>query len=86
MVEHERLFTKVLPVLKSKIEEMKLNGYERITIEDIWNYCLQKKWRKKNMDEIEIHEVVATIFSLRASEIVNHFQIQQFQRQIGFPK
>ncbi|MBB5149113.1 MULTISPECIES: post-transcriptional regulator [Ureibacillus] len=79
MVEHERLFSKVLPVLKSKLEEMNLNGYEGITIEEIWNYCLQKKWRKKNLDEIRIHEAVSTIFSLKASEIVNYLQIQQFQ-------
>lgn len=80
MVEHEELFRKVLPVLQSKLEEMKFNGYEGIRLEDLWNYCLQKKWRKKNMDEIRIHEVVSTIFSLSASEIVNHLQIQQFQK------
>ncbi|MFC5542190.1 MAG: post-transcriptional regulator [Bacilli bacterium] len=79
MVEHERLFKQVLPVLNSKLEEIKLNGYEGIAIEDLWNFCLQKKWRKKNLAEIRIHEVVSTIFSLRASEIVSHLQIQQFQ-------
>jgi hypothetical protein len=79
MVQYEKLFKEVLPVLESKMEEIKFHGYERITIEDIWNFCVQKKWRKKNMDEIKIHEVVETIFSLRASEIVSHFQIQQFQ-------
>lgn len=79
MVPYEKLFNKVLPVLESKMEEIKIHGYERITIEDIWNYCIQKKWRKKNIDEMQIHEVVETIFSLQASEIVSYFQIQQFQ-------
>lgn len=79
MVEYERLFQQVMPVLESKLEEMIFNGYEGITIEDIWNYCLLKKWRKRNMNEIRMYEVVETIFSLKASEIVSFFQIQQFQ-------
>lgn len=79
MVEYERFFKQVLPVLESKMEEIKFNGYEGITIEDIWNYCLRKKWKKKNMDEIRTYEMVETIFSLKASEIVSFFQIQQFQ-------
>ncbi|NLY79317.1 MAG: hypothetical protein GX072_05325 [Lysinibacillus sp.] len=79
MIEYKRLFHHVKPVLESKLEEFKLNGYEQISIEDIWNFCLQKKWRKKNMNEIRTFEVVETIFSLKASEIVSFFQIQQFQ-------
>lgn len=79
MPEQERLFKHVLPVLHSKLDELRLNGYEGISIEDLWNYCLQKKWRKKKVNEIRLHEVVSTIFSVRGSEIVNHLQIQQFQ-------
>ncbi|MED3662655.1 post-transcriptional regulator [Ureibacillus sp. FSL K6-8385] len=79
MAEQERLFQKVLPVLNSKLEELKINGYEGIAAEDLWNYCLHKKWRKKNIDELRIHEIVSTIFSLKPSEVVNHLQIQQFQ-------
>mgnify|MGYP001436630451 CR=1 FL=1 len=79
MIPYEELFRKVLPVLESKMEEIKYYEYNSITIEDIWNFCIKKKWRKQKIEELHLHEIVATIFTIKASEIVSHFQIQQFQ-------
>lgn len=78
-IQYERIFRKVLPVIENKLEEFEYFQYEGITKEDIWNYCVQKKWRKKNIEQLHLYEIVQTIFSLKASEILNHLQIQQLQ-------
>lgn len=43
----EELYNKLLPVLKTKVNEMKLRKINYITEKDIWN-CLSSKWSKKN--------------------------------------
>lgn len=77
-MKYEELFNQVLPVLQSKMDEIKYYEYDGITIEDLWNYCIEKKWRKKSIENIRLYEMVATIYSVKASEIVSYFQIQQF--------
>ncbi|KGR78636.1 post-transcriptional regulator [Ureibacillus manganicus] len=76
---HPDLYDKVLPALQSKIEEFQHFGYEHISIEDVWNYCVNKKWRKKIIEDLKLHEVVETIFSISASEIVSFTQINSFK-------
>ena len=43
----EELYNKLLPVLKTKVNEMKLRNINYISENDIWNY-LTKKWSKSN--------------------------------------
>lgn len=83
-IQYEKLFQKVLPVLQSKLEEIEYYQYDSITVEDIWNFCIQKKWRKQNIEDIRLHQLVETIFSVTPSEIVSHFQIQQFREENWF--
>ena len=78
MIQFEPLFRQVLPVLQSKLDEINYYEYDGITVEAIWQYCVKKKWRKKIVDELPLSEVVATIYSIKPSEIVSYFQIQQF--------
>lgn len=79
MIQFEQLYKQVLPVLQSKMSEIQYYEYDGITLEDIWHYCVQKKWRKKRIEELHLYEIVETIYSIKASEIVSYFQIQQFQ-------
>lgn len=81
---HPDLFKKVLPAIQSKIEEFQHYGYEHITKEDLWNYCVNKKWRKKIIEELKLYEVVETIFSISASEIVSYTQIKSFSTSDWF--
>lgn len=83
-IQYEKLFQKVLPVLQSKLEEIEYYQYDGITVEDIWDFCVQKKWRKHNIETIRLHQLVETIFSVTPSEIVSHFQIQQFKEENWF--
>ena len=43
----EELYNKLLPVLKTKVNEMKLRNINYINESDIWN-CLSHKWSKKS--------------------------------------
>ena len=45
-----QLFTHMLPAIESKKTEFHLYGYTTVTEEDIWTYCVQKKWRKKDIE------------------------------------
>lgn len=78
MIQFEQLYKKVLPVLQSKMEEIKYYEYDGISSEDLWNFCIQKKWRKQKVEDLRVYEIVETIYAIKASEIVSHFQIQQF--------
>lgn len=81
---HEELFQKVLPVLQSKLEEFLYSGYDGITLEDLWSFCIEKKWRKKSIDDLRVYEIVETIYSVKASEIVSYSQIQHFKQTNWF--
>lgn len=84
MIQFEQLYKQALPVLESKMDEIKYYNYEGISVEDLWSFCIQKKWRKKNVEDLHLYEIVETIFSVKPSEIVSHFQIQQFRSEDWF--
>ena len=84
MIQFEQLYKEVLPVLQSKMDEINYYEYDGISIEDIWNFCIKKKWKKRNVEEMRLYEMVETIFSVKPSEIVSYFQIQQFRSENWF--
>ncbi|MEO4052148.1 post-transcriptional regulator [Solibacillus sp. CAU 1738] len=79
IIRSQNLFEKVQPVLQSKVEEFKYYNYNAISKEQLWNYCIDKKWRKKNIEELALYEIVATIFAITPSEIVNYQHITDFK-------
>lgn len=78
-IPHEQIFNEVQLVLQSKIDEFKYFKYDVITIRELWDYCIEKKWRKMKVEEIPLHDIVSTIFSISASEVLGHSQIKQFK-------
>ncbi len=79
-IVYKLLFDQVQLVLQSKLDDFKMQQYTEITMEEMWNYCLKKKWKKRQVEEIPINEIVATIFSLTPSEIVNHAHINELYK------
>jgi hypothetical protein len=79
-VIHETIFDNVQLVLKMKLEEFHQQNYNDFTIEDIWHYCVTKKWKKKNIQEIHIHEIVATIFSVKPSDMLSQVHIHELHQ------
>jgi hypothetical protein len=69
-LKHEQLFYKLQVVLQSKVDEFQYLNYPTITKEELWHFCVEKKWRKKNVDDLRLYELVATVFSVTPSEVI----------------
>ena len=69
-IPYRSLYDKVLIVLDSKIDEFKYYGYKEITKDELWSYCI-KKWRKVNIEQLRLHEVVGTIYNVSVSVCSN---------------
>ncbi|WAA11563.1 post-transcriptional regulator [Fervidibacillus halotolerans] len=80
MSEHpyEKYRDEVLVVLKSKLEEFKLLNYSHVTEQELWDYLVSKKWRKRK-DEIQLHEMVSDIFEVKVSDFISYATVQQLQ-------
>ncbi|MEQ6355391.1 post-transcriptional regulator [Lysinibacillus sp. M3] len=83
-MQHEQLFEKIRPAIDSKMEEFKYYQYNAITAEELWRYCVEKKWRRKNIEQLRIHEVIATIFAVSPSDIVSFNQVEFLQSNDWF--
>lgn len=79
VIRFEQLYKHVEIVIESKIEEFRYCGYKAITKEQLWNYCLDKKWRKKDVGQLRLYEIVATIYAVSASHIMNYEQVNEFR-------
>lgn len=79
VVPYESLYRKVQIVLQSKLEEFQLYEYDAITSEQLWMYCVEKKWRKQVIEELPLHVVVSSVFSVTPSEILNYAQVKGLQ-------
>ncbi|WP_342511146.1 post-transcriptional regulator [Sporosarcina sp. FSL K6-1522] len=76
-VQFEHLFTKVRPAIESKRNEFQLYGYSTVTEEDIWAYCVKKKWRKKDIASMRVHEIVNGILQVLPAEYMTYSQIEE---------
>lgn len=83
-MQHEQLFEKIRPAIDSKMEEFKHYQYNAITAEELWRYCVEKKWRRKNIEQLRIHEIIATIFAVSPSDIVSFNQVEFLQSNDWF--
>ncbi|QHJ71562.1 post-transcriptional regulator [Planococcus halotolerans] len=79
MPKYTEQYDVVLPFLKSKCEEFQFSDYDTFTPEDIWQYLIKKKWRKKDIGDMPLHEMVNEIMEMRASEFVAYHQIEGFK-------
>ncbi|GAB0168726.1 post-transcriptional regulator [Lysinibacillus sp. CTST325] len=83
-MQYEQLFEKIRPAIDSKMEEFKHYQYDAITAEELWRFCIEKKWRKKNIEQLRLHEIISTIFSVSPSDIVSFNQVEFLQSNDWF--
>ena len=83
-MQYEQLFEKIRPAIDSKMAEFKHYQYDAITAEELWRYCVEKKWRRKNIDQLRLHEIIATIFAVSPSDIVSFNQVEFLQSNDWF--
>ncbi|CAM3112284.1 post-transcriptional regulator [Filibacter tadaridae] len=76
-IEFEQLFTHMLPAIESKKNEFHLYGYPTVTTTDIWTYCVKKKWRKKDIAAMRIHEMANDILRISPSAFMTYTQIEE---------
>ncbi|WP_428909240.1 post-transcriptional regulator [Niallia sp. Krafla_26] len=71
----ESLYEKVKPVLQSKVEEFTLLGYDSVTEKDIWDYLVNKTWKKKKEVPM-LYEVVQSILTLKIGDFMNYQRVE----------
>lgn len=80
-VPYESLYEKVQIILKSKIEEFQYFGYKSITEQELWRFCIDKVWRKRDVQTLRLYELAAGILSVSASEIISYLQMTGLKEQ-----
>ena len=73
---HKDIYTHVLPALESKKNEFIVYQYDTVKEEDLWKYLVQKKWRKKDVALLPLHQIVNDIMSLTPAEYMTFEQIE----------
>ncbi|WP_234417404.1 post-transcriptional regulator [Lysinibacillus sp. 2017] len=74
-VPYASLYEKVQIILENKVEEFHYFGYDSITKQDLWGFCVKKVWRKQDVQSLKLHELTSGIFNVSASEIIQYFQV-----------
>lgn len=60
--------------LQIKQKEFAKNGYEQVTIEDLWNYCVKFLW--KNHRPERYHEEVRSIMAIEPNDYFNFASLE----------
>lgn len=72
------LYKRILPALNAKVAELKREKINYIASIDIWNYCVEYKWKKRN--DLRIYEMVSDIFSVDALDISKYIRMMNNER------
>ena len=76
-IKYEKLFDHVRPAVESKMNEFHFYGYSTVTEQDIWKYCVQKKWRKRTIDDMRTYELINDVMELTPAEYMTYTQIEE---------
>jgi len=74
---YQRYFIKVKPVLRNKVEELRLLGLDDVNEDEVWECLVLKKWKKPDAD-IRIHEIVQDILTLSNSQFMTYKTIEAY--------
>ncbi|MGX9135389.1 post-transcriptional regulator [Rummeliibacillus sp. JY-2-4R] len=79
VVQYEKIFTKVLPVLNIKKADFKIEGLKNVTEQDLWRFLVLKKWKKLTETDLVLHKVISDIFSLTAAQYMTFSQVEELK-------
>ncbi|TGB04199.1 post-transcriptional regulator [Halobacillus salinus] len=65
------------PVLTSKLEELRLLGYDNATKEEVWKCLVKKVW--KGEPEKRLYEIVQDVFHLSSHTYVSYLTADAYQ-------
>ena len=78
-IDYEHIYQHVLPALESKRNEFNHYQYDSVTEEDIWKYLLRKKWRKKDVSELPLYQMINDIMKISPAEYMTNTQVEEFK-------
>ncbi len=80
----KELYDRLVPALKSKVAELKRDGYSYLSTDDVWNYLIENKW--KNSTNLALCEMVSDIFSSDNALIDDYFKekLNERKRRVYF--
>ncbi|MDQ0351132.1 hypothetical protein J2R98_000935 [Alkalibacillus filiformis] len=61
-------------VIQSKVDELRLLGYDHVTHDEVWNCLLKKVWRKSN--EKTLHQVVQDVLHMSDRLFMSFLTVQ----------
>lgn len=71
---------KLEPVIKSKVEEWHIFGYDKVTEKDVWDCFITKLEKNKQRPEkIRSHWMVAQLFHLKVNDYMTFLTIQAYK-------
>ncbi|RFB17652.1 post-transcriptional regulator [Bacillus sp. HNG] len=68
----------VRPVLKSKLEEFELYGYDSVKEDELWKFLKNKKWRKEKEEKL-LYQIVNDILSVKVGDYMNYATVEAFK-------
>lgn len=63
----KELKKRVTPALNTKLKEIKIKNYLKITTEDIWNYLIELKWKKS--ENLTLYDIINDILNSNSEDI-----------------
>ena len=75
----DELYQRLGPALRSKVAELKREGYSYLTTADVWNYLKENKW--KNSKNLALNEMVSDIFHSDNILIDDYFKGKLLRRE-----
>ena len=70
------IFLHVLPALRLKLDEFDtIYNYKEITEEELWDYCLNNKFKHDDIEKQSISKVIKVIFDISMLDIIHYKQV-----------
>lgn len=66
------LYKRILPALETKVSEFKRDNFSNVEALDIWNYCVNTKWKFKS--DLRIYEIVDDILNIKTNNLEEYIK------------
>ena len=74
------LYNRLLPALRSKVSELKNNGYDYLNVNDVWNYLRDTRWQ--NGHNLTLSDMVSDILYSDNELIDAYFKLHLRDRNV----
>ncbi len=74
------LYNRLLPALRSKVTELKNNGYDYLNVNDVWNYLKDTRWQ--NSHNLTLSDMVSDILYSDNELIDAYFKLHLRDRNV----